>query len=186
MLNFKKINYVTPFLCLFLLFGLLFYELFHAKPNELASARIGDSVPAFKLATVYSPELSFTQADMQGKVSLLNVWATWCYACALETDMLMKIKTQYHIPIYSIAYKDHPLDVKKWLQEKGNPYLLTGLDTNGDTAIDLGVYGTPETFIIDNHGKIIYRHIGVINQSNWDHVLYPLIQQLIQHEKNLS
>lgn len=183
MLTYKKINFVMPFALLFLLFSFLFYELFHATPNELPSVRIGETVPKFKLTSLYSDKLFLTQNDMQGKISLLNFWATWCYACALESDMLMKIKTQYHVPIYGIAYKDNPDDVKKWLQIKGNPYILTGLDTSGDAAIDLGVYGTPETFVVNSQGKIIYRHVGVINQKIWDTVLYPLILSMTQDEK---
>ena len=110
-------------------------------------------------------------------MSLLNVWATWCYACEIEAPMLLKIKTQYHIPIYSILYKDDPKEALLSLKKNGNPYVMIGLDRKGDTAIDLGVYGTPETFVISREGKIIYRHVGIINQTVWDSVLYPLIKK---------
>jgi cytochrome c biogenesis protein CcmG/thiol:disulfide interchange protein DsbE len=166
----KSAKFIAPFLILFLLLSLLSYELYSAKSNELPSALIGERVPAFKLGDL-------SQKDLIGKVSLLNVWATWCYACKLEHSMLMKIKNQYHVPIYGIAYKDQPDEVANWLTAKGNPYIKLGNDQQGDVAIDLGVYGTPETFVINPKGEIIYRHIGAINQDVWDKVLYPIIHQ---------
>jgi cytochrome c biogenesis protein CcmG, thiol:disulfide interchange protein DsbE len=182
----KKIGYVVPFALLFSLLSLLGYELFYNQHEKLPSALIGEPVPSLKLPSVFSSSLFLTNKDIEGKVSLLNFWATWCYACGLESDMLLKISRQYHIKIYGVAYKDNPQDVKEWLQTKGNPYVMTALDLKGDTAIDLGVYGTPETFVIDSQGKIIYRHVGVITQATWDKVLYPLIQKTIQHEKTHS
>lgn len=176
----NRLKLLVPLLILFPLLGLLTYELFYAKPNELPSALIGEPVPEFKLENLLLPNVVFTEHDLQGKVSLLNVWATWCYACSLEHPMLMKIKNQYHIPMYSINYKDKPQDARTWLTQRGNPYIQIGRDIHGDTAIDLGVYGTPETFVINQAGKIVYRHIGAINQQNWDNVLYPLIKKLEQ------
>jgi cytochrome c biogenesis protein CcmG/thiol:disulfide interchange protein DsbE len=179
----KKLRYAAPFVFLFSLFGLLCYELFYSQHEKLPSALIGESVPSLNLPSVYSSSLFLTNKDIEGKVSLLNFWATWCYACGLESDMLLKISRQYHIKIYGVAYKDKPQDVKEWLQTKGDPYVMTALDLKGDAAIDLGVYGTPETFVIDSQGKIIYRHVGVITQAAWDKVLYPLIQKTVQNEK---
>lgn len=173
----NKIKLLFPFIVLFSLVALLYYELFHAKPGELPSSLLGESVPNFTLQTLTPNQPFFTQRELRGQVVLLNVWATWCYACNQEHAMLMKIKNQYHIPIYSIAYKDDPNEVIKWLEKKGNPYVITGNDNTGDVAIDLGVYGTPETFVISPQGKIIYRHIGSINQKVWDDVLYPLIKK---------
>lgn len=165
-----------PFITLFTLLGLLGWELFYAKPGELPSALIGENIPTFTLPNLYANE-SVLQSDyLKNGVVLLNVWATWCEACRLEHNMLMQIKNQYHVRIFSINYKDKPSDAKEWLQQQGNPFVITGQDDKGDVAIDLGVYGTPETFVI-NHGKIIYRHIGLIDQQAWDQVLYPLIKK---------
>jgi cytochrome c biogenesis protein CcmG, thiol:disulfide interchange protein DsbE len=175
----QKIKSCLPFILLFALLFLLWRELFYAKPNELPSALVGQSVPAFILPNLLAPQQTFSQKDLLGRVSLLNVWATWCYACSVEHPMLMKIKDQYHVPIYSIAYKDDANEAKKWLQQNGNPYVLTGHDSKGDAAIDLGVYGTPETYVISPEGKIIYRHIGVINQQNWEEVIYPLVKKYL-------
>lgn len=173
----QKIKFIVPFFILFALLGLLWHELFYAKPNELPSALLGETIPSFKLPILSHPEKIFTQKNLIGRVSLLNIWATWCYACTIEQPILMEIKEKYHVPIYSIAYKDDAISVQKWLEKLGNPYVLTGLDKNGDVAIDLGVYGTPETFVISSKGKIIYRHVGIIDQQAWDRVLYPLIQK---------
>jgi len=177
MLSKQTLKLTIPFILLFTLFILLAWELFYSKPSELPSALIGEEVPAFKLPDLYPSQPPLTQKTLTGQIMLLNVWATWCYACSLEHGMLMKIKNEYHVPIYSIDYKDNSQDALNWLQENGNPYEQTGADTKGDVAIDFGVYGTPETFVINAKGKIIYRHIGAIDQKVWDEVLYPLIRQ---------
>lgn len=177
----KNIKYILPFLILFALLTLLWRELFYAKPNELPSPLVGQSVPHFELPSLLVPDVLFTPKALTGRVTLLNIWATWCYACTVEIPMLMKIKNEYRVPIYSIAYKDDPNEAKKWLQQFGNPYVMIGDDRKGDVAIDLGVYGTPETYVIDPQGKIIYRHIGVITQQNWDEVLYPIIKKYGPH-----
>jgi cytochrome c biogenesis protein CcmG/thiol:disulfide interchange protein DsbE len=172
------IKKIIPFVTLFLLFILLGWELFYAKPSELPSALIGESVPSFDLSNIYPVQARFTNKALTGRVALLNVWATWCSACYMEHKMLMKIKNEYHVPIYSLVYKDDAQKAQDWLEQYGNPYVLIGDDEKGDTAIDFGVYGTPETFVINPQGKIVYRHIGVINQKVWDEELYPLIKKL--------
>ena len=173
----QKITWIMPFLILLMLLGLLWHELFYTSTSTLPSPLIGEPLPAFQLPLLYSPQKMLTEKDLSHQVSLLNVWATWCYACKIEAPMLLKIKTQYHIPIYSILYKDDPKEALLSLKKNGNPYVMIGLDRKGDTAIDLGVYGTPETFVISREGKIIYRHVGIINQTVWDSVLYPLIKK---------
>ena len=171
----NKLKFTIPFLALFMLLGMLWYELFFAKPNEIPSPLIGEIVPHFSLPTLNNDTL--TSEELQGHVSLLNVFASWCYACSLEADMMDKIKNNYHVLIYGINYKDKREDVTSWLKKYGNPYFKIGDDQHGDVAIDLGVYGTPETFIISKQGKIVYRHIGVIDQKSWDDILYPLVKQ---------
>lgn len=173
----QKLKQFIPFLILFAFLGLLAQQLFYAKKNELPSALVGKPLPTFALTNLISSEKILTNNDLFGQVSLLNVWATWCEACIAEHAMLLKIKEQYHIPIYAIDYKDNIQDAQRWLQRNGNPYIAVGNDTNGDVAIDLGVYGTPETFVVSPKGKILYRHIGVIDEKVWNEVLYPLIKQ---------
>lgn len=171
-----KIRYISAFIILFILLGILWRELFFSKPNELPSVLIGQTLPSFTLPTLFNQPPLASQ-DLRGRVSLLNVWATWCYACSLEHPMLMKIHEQYHIPIYSILYKDNAAEAQDYLQKNGNPYVMIGNDHTGDVAIDLGVYGTPETYLISAQGEILYRHIGIIDQKNWDEILYPLIRK---------
>lgn len=173
----KIFKWITPFVILFALLGLLGMELSSPSDRALPSVLTGEPLPLFKLVNLFSPKKHFSPEDMAGHVSLLHVWASWCSACREESAMLMKIHTTYRIPVYAISYKDEPQQIKKWLQQHGNPYRLIGLDSTGDTAIDLGVYGTPETFIISPEGKIVYRHIGQIDQNTWDQVLYPLIKK---------
>jgi cytochrome c biogenesis protein CcmG/thiol:disulfide interchange protein DsbE len=173
----QTLRHIIPFITFFTLLGLLGWELFYSKPHDLPSALVGEDLPAFNLPNLFPQQPAFTNQALRGNTILINVWASWCDACAIEHAMLMKISTQYHVPIYSINYKDTPKDAMRWLKENGNPYALTGQDINGDTAIDFGVYGTPETFVVNAQRKIIYRHIGAINQQAWDEILYPLIQK---------
>jgi cytochrome c biogenesis protein CcmG/thiol:disulfide interchange protein DsbE len=177
-----KINILLPFFILIALLGLLGHELFYAKPGEIPSALIGKPLPIFSLPRLGQPTLFLKSTALRGRVSLLNVWATWCYACNLEHEMLLNIQKEYHVPIYSINYKDDPDEAAAWLAKKGNPYVMTGSDTQGNVAIDLGIYGTPETFVIDQEGRIIYRHVGAITQKTWNEVLHPLIQRYEKHE----
>lgn len=174
----KKIHYIIPFVVIFCLSLLLYRELFFAKPNELPSALIGTSVPPFHLQTLDKHPLFFSQHHLKGRVSLLNFWATWCAACYSEHQMLMKISRTSGIPIYGIVYKDTPEEALRWLSKHGNPYVTIGNDYNGDAAIDFGVYGTPETYVINSQGKIVYRQIGAIDETTWNTILLPLIKKL--------
>lgn len=174
----KKANFtLMPFIILATLLGFLAYELFHAKPQALPSALIGQSLPNFRLPSLLEPGKNFSAAELQGRVSLLNIWATWCSACRIEHETLIIINQRDHVPLFSIDYKDNPEDAKLWLKNLGNPYEKIGEDTQGDLGIDLGIYGTPETFIIDKQGKIRYRHVGALDENTWQEVLLPLVRQ---------
>lgn len=173
----QKLKMLIPFILLFSLLGLLWHELFSSYTTELPSALIGERIPNFQLPVLQQSDKTFTQKNLVGQVSLLNVWATWCTACGVEHDMLMTIKNKYNVPIYGIDYKDNARDAAKWLRDKGNPYVMIGNDITGDVGIDLGVYGTPETFILNKNGDIVYRHVGSIDQDTWDNVLYPIVQK---------
>lgn len=175
----NRLKFVIPFFALFTLLSMLYYELFFSNPHDIPSPLIGEPVPNFSLPTLSNGTLS--SSELQGHVSLLNVFASWCYACSVEAEMLNNIKENYHIAIYGINYKDKQDDVSSWLRKYGNPYIKIGDDKNGDVAIDLGVFGTPETFVISKEGRIVYRHVGVVNEDNWNNVIYPLVQR---YEKN--
>ena len=128
-------------------------------PHKLPSALLNKSVPQFQLSTVQDSGQMFTDRNLHGQISLLNVWATWCSSCREEHPVLMDIERDYQIPIYGFDYKDQRISAIQWLQQLGNPYTLIGFDNSGSVAIDWGVYGTPETFIIDKNGIIRYKFI---------------------------
>lgn len=122
-------------------------------------------------------ESTFTPQLFKGKISLLNVWASWCDACAEEQAFLIQL-SQTGIPIYGLNYKDKSEEAFNWLQRWGNPFKAVGLDQEGELAIDLGVYGTPETFLIDQKGIIRLRYAGILNNNAWNDTFAPLIQSL--------
>ncbi len=173
----KLVRILMPFIFLFILSSILTYELFYSRPHELPSALIGKPLPEFSLQNIYPSQPALQSSMMNGDVVLLNVWATWCHVCRAEHEMLMKIKNDYHVPMFGLIYKDNAADAIEWLKENGNPYIFVGDDHAGDTAIDLGVYGTPELFVI-KQGKIIYRHIGTLDQDTWEKKIYPLLGNL--------
>lgn len=148
------------------------------NPEILPSALLGKPAPQFHLPDLMTPAYPLTEQNFKGQVTLLNVWASWCAACEMEHPMLMEIKNRYQIPIYGLVYKDNPKKIQAFLNEFGNPYSRLGNDSRGEVAMDFGVYGTPETFVIDKKGIIVYRHVGLINQRVWETELLPVIKRL--------
>ncbi|MDI9818588.1 MULTISPECIES: DsbE family thiol:disulfide interchange protein [unclassified Legionella] len=146
------------------------------EPQNLPSAQLGKSLPDFQLATL-DKETLFTPQILEGQVSLLNVWASWCPACMEEQVFLMRLSRQ-GVPVYGLNYKDEPQNARHWLDEWGNPYRAIGEDKEGKVAIDMGVYGAPETFLIDKKGIIRYRHAGILDERVWDSEFIPRIKQL--------
>lgn len=174
----KRYTFITPSIFFVFLVAILSYELFYAKPSVLPTALIGERVPHFSVDALNAKQ-PFSEKDLLGKnqVVLLNFWATWCEACLAEHEMLMKIKQIYHVPIYSLLYKDQVNVAEHFLAKYGNPYDVVGIDDKGDVAIEFGIYGTPETYLIDSEGQLIYRHIGIIDEAVWQDKLYPLIKK---------
>ena len=119
-----------------------------------------------------------SQADLEGQVSLLNVWATWCVACRVEHPYLKQL-AQQGIPLFGINYKDNDVAAQRWLDELGDPYRFNIADHEGTLGLDLGVYGAPETYLVDATGVIRYRHVGVVDERVWKTVLEPLYESLI-------
>ncbi|MDP1603942.1 MAG: DsbE family thiol:disulfide interchange protein [Legionella sp.] len=146
-------------------------------PQKLPSVQVGHPLPAFNLPVLGDTQHQFNPAILQGKVLLLNVWASWCEACVEEQLFLMQLKEK-GIPLYGLNYKDDAQNAAQWLTEWGNPYQLIGEDKDGKVAIDLGVYGAPETFLIDKKGFIRFRHVGILDEENWTREFLPRIQQL--------
>ena len=164
----------------FLIFSALvffFWRGLSLDPRKLPSVQLGQSLPDFRLPSLADVNQSFTPASLRGQVSLLNVWASWCAACVDEQDFLMKLAAQ-GVPLYGLNYKDRPEEAKAWLREWGNPYRRIGSDTAGKVAIDLGVYGAPETFLVDAQGVIRFRHVGVLDEASWKRDFLPRIHQL--------
>ncbi len=161
------------------LFGVLALFLFRGlslDPKELPSALIDRPLPAFQL-----PELAgsrqLARDDVVGEVSLFNVWATWCISCRVEHAYLQQL-ADAGVPIFGINYKDDDADAQRWLAELGNPYRLNIADREGSLGVDLGVYGAPETYLVDAEGVIRYRHVGVVDERAWTTVLEPLYRSL--------
>lgn len=173
-----KLHYIIPFI-LFGLITLLLWRGLHHDPHQLQSALINKSIPEFTYSNLLDPNNKITRQTLIGHVSLLNVWATWCITCHAEHSVLMDITQTNKVKIYGLNYKDEANSAKNWLTKYGNPYSQIIFDPQGTLAIDLGVYGTPETFIIDRQGIIRYRHIGAISPEDWKEKIEPLVRKWI-------
>jgi cytochrome c biogenesis protein CcmG/thiol:disulfide interchange protein DsbE len=149
-------------------------------PSEVPSPLIGKAAPDFSLPRLKTPSTHVTKADMLGKPYLVNVFASWCFACGEEHPVLMAWSSRFGIPLVGYDYKDKPGDAKAWLTRHGDPYHLVIADQSGRTAINFGVYGAPETFLIDAQGIIRYKHIGPLTPKVIHEVLEPKIATLKQ------
>ena len=147
-------------------------------PREVPSPLINKPAPAFRLVELKDPSKSFSSEQIRGKVWLLNVWASWCVACRDEHPMLLELARRNAIPIYGLNYKDKPTDAISWLNELGDPYVLSVSDLDGRVGIDYGVYGAPETFLIDRDGVIRFKHIGPITPEVWNNKIAPLLAEM--------
>ena len=147
-------------------------------PHEIPSPLINKPAPAFTLPQLYNPAKQFSSQDMKGQVWLLNVWASWCVSCREEHPVLMELSQQHIVPIYGLDYKDKNPDGEAWLREGGDPYTLVVTDANGRVGIDYGVYGVPETYVIDKQGMIRYKQIGAITHESLQQKILPLVAEL--------
>ena len=148
------------------------------NPREVPSPLIGKQVPEFVLAPVKGRTLALSSADLKGEVSLVNVFASWCVACKDEHPLFLQLQREQFVPIHGLNYKDRPEDAARWLDTLGDPYTRTGADLDGRVGIDWGVYGVPETFVIDRNGRIAYKHIGPVTAEFLDGKLRALIASL--------
>ncbi|NND81918.1 MAG: DsbE family thiol:disulfide interchange protein [Gammaproteobacteria bacterium] len=144
------------------------------NPRELPSSLIDKPAPAFKLNLLEQPDLAFTPSDLQGQRWLLNVWASWCVGCRVEHPLLNQLALNTDIPMVGLNYKDNPDNARRWLAERGNPYSKIPMDIEGDAGIDWGVYGVPETFVIDENGFIIFKHTGPLDVRAVEQEILPL------------
>lgn len=171
---------ITAFMPLLLFLGMvvLFGVGLTLNPREIPSPLIGKPVPVFDLPAVKGRQLGLSTATLQNEVALVNVFASWCTACREEHPLIMKLMASGTVPIHGLNYKDKPDDAAKWLDELGDPYTRTGADINGRVGIDWGVYGVPETFVIDRHGRIAYKHIGALTPRVLQEKILPLVAEL--------
>lgn len=171
------IKYLIPLvlftvLVVFLAIGL------NRNPHEVPSPLINKPAPAFSLPQLKEPSRTFSAAEMKGKVWVLNVWASWCVSCRDEHPLLLDYAQSGVVPIYGLNYKDKREDALAWLADLGDPYVLSAADIDGRVAIDYGVYGAPETYVIDQAGTIRFKQIGPVTRDVWSSKMLPLIQDL--------
>jgi cytochrome c biogenesis protein CcmG/thiol:disulfide interchange protein DsbE len=159
-------------LCAFLLVGLW------RDPREVPSPLIGKPAPAFTLAQLHDPSKTLGPADLAGQVWLLNVWASWCVSCREEHPLLVELGKSKLVPIVGLDYKDESAAGKRWLAQNGDPYTVSVVDRDGRVGIDWGVYGVPETFVVDKAGVIRYKQIGPITAEALQKKILPLIREL--------
>lgn len=166
-----------PFLLFVVLAGFLYVGL-HLDPREVPSPLIDKPAPAFTLPQLHEPSKQFSAEQMKGQVWLLNVWASWCVSCREEHPVLMALASRNLVPIYGLDYKDKREDGLGWLNGGGNPYTLSVSDMDGRIGIDYGVYGVPETYVIDKQGIIRFKQIGPVTPDNLREKILPLVAEL--------
>jgi cytochrome c biogenesis protein CcmG/thiol:disulfide interchange protein DsbE len=171
-------RFAIPLTVFVLIVGLLAYGL-GLDPKKVPSPLIGKPAPAFSLARLDAPAQSVTQKDLLGQVWVLNVWASWCVSCRAEHEVITALSKQKLAAVIGLNYKDEPADARKWLEQFGDPYTTSIMDVEGRVGIDWGVYGVPETFIIDKDGLIKYKHIGPVTMESLEAELLPLLRELI-------
>jgi cytochrome c biogenesis protein CcmG/thiol:disulfide interchange protein DsbE len=174
-----------PLLAFLLLVVFLLRGLF-SDPTELSSALVGKPVPAFTVPDIYDTSVIYSEQVLKGRPMLLNVWATWCPTCRAEHAYLNQLAAQ-GVYIVGLNYKDDSRSkALNWLTTLGDPYQLNLFDASGRVAIEFGVYGAPETFVIDAQGRIRYRHVGDVNERVWQQVLEPLYSELMRDYERTS
>lgn len=169
-------KYLIP-IAAFIVIGILLWKGLSLDPRRIPSPLIGKALPDFSLARVHQPEKSVSPKDLYGRVYLLNVWASWCVACREEHPLLMEIHRTGLVPLVGLNYKDKNQDALAILERMGDPYELSLSDGNGRVGIDLGVYGVPETFVIDKQGIIRHKHIGPITEESLINEIMPIVRQ---------
>jgi len=173
----KKLRLLLPLAVFIVLMVFLYVGLFR-DPREVPSPLVGQPAPTFTLAQLHAPDKQLSTADMKGQVWLLNVWASWCVSCRVEHPLLVELSKANIVPVIGLNYKDRNELGKQWLAQNGDPYRLSVVDADGRVGIDFGVYGVPETFVIDKSGMIRYKQIGPITTEALEKTILPLVRQL--------
>ncbi len=174
---FRQAGFVLPVL-IFTGVAVAFAIGLNLRPGEIPSVLIDKPVPEFDLPPVKGRALGLSSANLTGEVSLVNVWASWCIECRKEHPLFMELARTGVVPVHGLNYKDKPDDASDWLDELGDPFTRTGADIDGRVGIDWGVYGVPETFVIDRSGMIRYKRIGALTPEVFRQEVLPLLESL--------
>lgn len=173
----RRLMFLIP-AALFAALALWFAAGLGRDPGYIPSMLIDGPAPAFSLPPIAGHERGLSSEDLIGQVSIVNIFGSWCATCAIEHPVLMEIAKEGIAPIYGLDWKDEPGAGAAWLNQRGNPYAAIGDDADGRVAIDFGVTGAPETFIIDAEGRVRHKHVGEITRDHWARVLRPMIEDL--------
>jgi cytochrome c biogenesis protein CcmG/thiol:disulfide interchange protein DsbE len=173
----RKILLASPLLGLFVLAFVLTIGFDIGRHDIHPSSLLDKPFPDFELPSLHSQE-TVLLSDLLGEPRLFNVWASWCIACRIEHDLLRRIAERGDVSVIGINYKDQRLDALSWLFDLGDPYSLSILDSNGDLGVNLGVYGAPESFLMDATGVIRYKHVGPLTDQIWESEVLPILREL--------
>ena len=173
----RYLRYLVPLAIFFILVAFLYRGL-SLDPKRVPSPLVGKPMPEFSLPRLKDPAATLSDSDLKGKVSVLNIWATWCVSCRAEHEVLLQLANTGLVNIYGLNYKDERAKAQQWLQQLGDPYVANAFDADGRTGIDWGVYGAPETFIMDKLGMIRHKHIGPLTVDALNSTILPLIAEL--------
>ena len=173
-----RLNRLLPLAAFVVLAGILYLGFTLRDPTLLPSALVGQPFPEFDLPTLGDPPGRAGRDDIAGEVRLVNVWATWCPTCLAEHGELMRIRRETGLSIVGVNYKDDPVGARAWLDRHGDPYDFNVVDAAGDLGVELGVYGAPETFVVDAAGTIRYKRVGEVNGRVWKEEIAPLLAEL--------
>jgi cytochrome c biogenesis protein CcmG/thiol:disulfide interchange protein DsbE len=173
----RSLRYLVPLVLFVVLVGFLFRGL-SLDPKLVPSPLVGKPMPEFSLPRLKDPAATISDTDLKGKVSILNIWATWCVSCRAEHEVILLLSRSRNVGIYGLNYKDDRAQAQQWLRQLGDPYVANAFDADGRVGIDWGVYGAPETFIMDQQGIIRHKHIGPLTVEILNEKILPLIDEL--------
>jgi cytochrome c biogenesis protein CcmG/thiol:disulfide interchange protein DsbE len=170
-------RFIAP-LVVFAIIAAFLYSGLSRDPREVPSPLIGKAAPEFTLPVLHAEGQQFSTSQMQGRVWLLNIWATWCAACRVEHPLLVDLARSQRVEIVGLNYKDDSTLARQWLKDLGDPYITTAVDADGRVGIDWGFYGAPETFVIDKAGVVRHKHIGPVSPKDLTETILPLVESL--------
>ena len=173
----RYLRYLVP-LAIFLILVVFLFRGLSLDPKRVPSPLVGKPMPEFSLPRLKDPAATLSDSDLKGKVSVLNIWATWCVSCRAEHEVLLQLASTGVVDIYGLNYKDERTAAQQWLQQLGDPYVANAFDADGRAGIDWGVYGAPETFIMDKQGMVRHKHIGPLSIDDLNTTILPLIAEL--------